>query len=109
MDPNRDPSSPLTREKVLLAVIELAKGIKIVNFYPLGHPALAQAIGKIVDAIESIPPPETGIEIDVTKNALLYRGTPSLRATRRSRTSTGSCTIAAPAKSSSCPARSRRR
>ncbi len=76
MDPNRDPSSPLTREKVLLAVIELAKGIKIVNFYPLGHPALAQAIGKIVDAIESIPPPETGIEIDVTKNALLYRGEP---------------------------------
>jgi hypothetical protein len=72
MDPNRDSSPDRTREKVLLAVIELAKGIKIVNFYPHGHPALTQAIGKIVDAIESIPPPETGIEIDVTKNALLY-------------------------------------
>ena len=62
-----------TREKVVLAVTELAKGIKIVSFYPPGHPALTQAIWKIISTIEAIPPPETGIEIDVTKNALLYR------------------------------------
>ena len=76
MDPNRDSSPDPMREKVVLAAIELAKGIKIVNFYPPGHPALTQAIGKIVDAIETIPPPEDGIEIDVTKSALLFRETP---------------------------------
>ena len=76
MDPNRDSSPDPTREKVVLATIELAKGIKIVNFYPPGHPALTQAIGKIVSAIESIPPPDAGIEIDVTKNALLYQEKP---------------------------------
>ena len=76
MDPNRDSSLDSMRVKVVLAMIELAKGIKIVNFYPPGHPALSQAMGKVVAAIEAIPPPETGIEIDVTKNALLFREEP---------------------------------
>ena len=72
------PGSTLdaTREKVILAVSELAKGIKIVSFYPPGHPALLQAIEKIISAIEEALPPETGIEIDVTKNTLLYREEP---------------------------------
>src|SRR4030067_1233188 len=72
------PGSTLdaTREKVILAVSELAKGIRIVSFSPPGHPALLQAIGKIISAIEEALPPETGIEIDVTKNALLYREEP---------------------------------
>ena len=65
-----------TREKIVLAITELAKGIKIVGFYPPGHPALTQAIWKIISTIEAIPPPETGIEIDVKKNALLYREEP---------------------------------
>ena len=70
--------SPLdeTRERVILAVTEIAKGIKIVSFYPARHPALTQAIGKIISTIEAIPPPESGIEIDVTKNSLLYQDEP---------------------------------
>jgi HEAT repeat protein len=76
MDPNRDSSPDPMREKVVLAMIELGKGIKTVNFYPPGHPALIQAMEKIVAAIETVPPPEAGIEIDVTKNALLYREEP---------------------------------
>jgi HEAT repeat protein len=71
-----DSTLDATREKVLLAVTELAKGIKIVVFYPPGHPILTQAIDKIISLIEEIPPPETGIEIEVTKNALLYREEP---------------------------------
>ncbi len=71
-----DSTLDATREKVLLALTELAKGIKIVGFYPSGHPALTQAIDKIISLIEEIPPPETGIEVDVTKNALLYREEP---------------------------------
>ncbi len=76
MDRNREPSSGNVREKVVQAVTELAKGIKIVSFYPPGHPALNKAIGKIISAIEEVPPPEAGIEIDVTKNTLLYRDEP---------------------------------
>jgi hypothetical protein len=76
MDQKQDSLSGETREKVVLAVTELAKGIKIVSFYPPGHPALTQAIWKIISTIEAIPPPETGIEIDVKKNALLYREEP---------------------------------
>ncbi len=55
---------------------ELGKGIKTASFYPPGHPALTQAISRIVAAIEDVPPPETGLEIDVTRNSLLYRDTP---------------------------------
>lgn len=76
MDTRQESLSGETRNKVILAVTELAKGIKIVGFYPPGHPALVQAIRKIVSAIEAVPPPESGIEIDVTKNALLYREEP---------------------------------
>jgi HEAT repeat protein len=76
MDLKPDSTLDATREKVLLAVTELAKGIKIVGFYPPGHPTLTQAIEKIIAMIEEIPPPDTGIEIEVTKNALLYREEP---------------------------------
>ncbi|HEU5360718.1 MAG TPA: hypothetical protein VFU42_06110, partial [Candidatus Deferrimicrobiaceae bacterium] len=72
----QDITQDITREKVVLAITELAKGIKTVSFYPPGHPALTQAIWKIVSLIEEIPPPEIGIEIEVTKNALLYQGEP---------------------------------
>ena len=76
MDVKQESSLDETRERVVLAVAELAKGIKIVSFYPPRHPALTQAIWKIISAIEAVPPPETGIEIDVTKNTLLYREEP---------------------------------
>lgn len=76
MDVKQDSSLDETRERVVQAVAELAKGIKIVSFYPPRHPALTQAIWKIISAIEAVPPPETGIEIDVTKNTLLYRDDP---------------------------------
>lgn len=63
-------------EQVVHAMTELGKGIRTASFYPAGHPALTQAISRIVAAIEDVPPPETGLEIDVTRNALLYRDTP---------------------------------
>ena len=62
--------------RISKAVTELAKGLKSVSFYPPGHPALIQAISKIVANFEEIPLPESGLEIDVTKNALLYKETP---------------------------------
>ncbi len=76
MDVKQETPLDETRERIALAVAEIAKGIKIVSFYPPRHPALTQAIGKIISTIEAIPPPETGIEIDVTKNTLLYREEP---------------------------------
>jgi hypothetical protein len=63
-------------ERISRAVTELAKGLKSVGFYPPGHPALIQAISKIIANFEEIPLPEKGLEIDVTKNSLLYLETP---------------------------------
>src|SRR5512134_1445657 len=63
-------------QRISRAVAELAKGLKSVGFYPPGHPALVQAISKIIANFEEIPLPEEGLEIDVTKNALLYQETP---------------------------------
>lgn len=60
-------------QRISRAVSELAKGLKSVSFYPSGHPALIQSISKIISDFEEIPLPETGLEIDVTKNALLYK------------------------------------
>lgn len=76
MDPTTDQSKDILKEKVSLAIVELAKGIKNISFYPEGHPALVQSIWKIVSTFEEIPLPETGLEIDVTKNALLFRNEP---------------------------------
>jgi len=73
MDRKPDSIQEETQQKVLLAVNELAKGIKAVAFYPPGHPALGQVVQKIISSIEDIPPPENGIEIDVTKNNLLFQ------------------------------------
>jgi hypothetical protein len=63
-------------QRISRAVTELAKGLKSVSFYPPGHPALIQAISKIISNFEEIPLPEEGLEIDVTKNTLLYGETP---------------------------------
>ncbi|HEY5766171.1 MAG TPA: HEAT repeat domain-containing protein [Candidatus Deferrimicrobiaceae bacterium] len=76
MDPKTDQATTLLHQKVSLAVVELAKGIKSVSFYPEGHPALTQSIWKIVTTLEGIPLPETGLELDVTKNALLFQNVP---------------------------------
>jgi hypothetical protein len=73
MERQPTPIQEATREKVLLAVNELAKGVKAFGFYPPGHPALGQVVWKIISSIEDVPPPETGIEIEVTKNNLLYQ------------------------------------
>jgi HEAT repeat protein len=62
--------------KIAKAVTEMAKGMKAVSFYPSGHPALIQAIAKIVSCFEEIPLPKEGLEIDVTKGALLFKDTP---------------------------------
>lgn len=72
MEPKPDPAKEPLRQKVSLAVVELAKGIKSASFYPPGHPALIQTVAKIVSTLEEIPLPETGLEIGVTKNALLF-------------------------------------
>jgi hypothetical protein len=63
-------------QRISLAVTELAKGLKSVMFYPPGHPALIQSISKIIANFEEIPLPEAGLEIDVTKNALVHGETP---------------------------------
>ncbi len=62
--------------RITRAVTEMAKGMKAVSFYPPSHPALIQAISKIVSNFEEIPLPEEGLEIDVTKGALLHGETP---------------------------------
>jgi HEAT repeat protein len=69
------PESDLI-QRISRAVTELAKGLKSVSFYPPGHPALIQSISKIISNFEEIPLPEEGLEIDVTKNALLYQEAP---------------------------------
>jgi len=76
MEPTTDEPKEILKEKVSLAIVELAKGIKSISFYPKGHPALVQSIWKIVSTLEEIPLPETGLEINVTKNALLFRNEP---------------------------------
>lgn len=62
--------------RISRAITELAKGVKSVSFYPPGHPTLIQVIVKIIQNFEEIPLPESGLEIDVTKNSLLYKETP---------------------------------
>ena len=67
-----DAAEELYLGRISLAMVELAKGMKSVNFYPPEHPILVQAITKIVLLFEDIPPPENGLEINVTKNKLLF-------------------------------------
>jgi len=72
------PETPddLYLQRVTQAVTEFAKGIKSASFYPAGHPVLLQAVTKIIQLLESVPLPEQGLSIDVTKHALLYRDVP---------------------------------
>jgi len=63
-----------TFERVSLAVLELAKGMKSVAFYPPGHPALIQVLARIVSLFEAIPLPDAGLEIEVAKSGLFYLG-----------------------------------
>jgi len=63
-------------QRIALAVAEVGKGMKAAAFYPAGHPALLQAVTKIILLLEEIPLPEEGLSIEVTKNALLYRNVP---------------------------------
>ncbi len=65
-----------TQKRVANAVTELSKGMKNVGFYPNGHPALIQSLAKIIATFEEIPLPETGLEIGVTKNALISEEEP---------------------------------
>ncbi|MCL1925529.1 MAG: HEAT repeat domain-containing protein [Syntrophorhabdaceae bacterium] len=69
-------SDELYLGRISHAIIELAKGMKIVSFYPPNHPILIQAITKISLLFEDIPLPEQGLEISVTKNHLLYNNNP---------------------------------
>ncbi len=76
MEQNPEAAQDALIQRISLAVTELAKGMKSVSFYPQGHPSLNQAIGKIATVLDEIPLPEAGMEIAVTKNALLYRDAP---------------------------------
>ncbi|MGE5190573.1 MAG: HEAT repeat domain-containing protein [Gemmatimonadota bacterium] len=76
MEQTPDASQDALIQRISLAITELAKGMKSVSFYPQGHPALAQAMDRIVAALDEIPLPEAGMEIGVTKSALLYRDVP---------------------------------
>jgi len=69
-------SADMHLQRVAQAVTELAKGMKSASFYPAGHPALVQAVTKIILLFELIPVPPEGLSVDVSKNALLYRDTP---------------------------------
>jgi len=71
-------SDELYLGRISHAIIELAKGMKSVSFYPPNHPILIQAITKISLLFEDIPLPEQGLEITVTKNHLLYNNAPLL-------------------------------
>ena len=71
-------SDELYLGRISHAITELAKGMKIINFYPPNHPILVQAITKISLLFEDIPLPEQGLEITVTKNHLLYNNVPLL-------------------------------
>ncbi len=62
--------------KIAAALSELAKGMKSVSFYPDGHPSLIQSVSKIVAVLEELPLPEAGLEVEVTRGALLYGGEP---------------------------------
>ena len=62
--------------RVTLALAELAKGLKGVAFYPSGHPSLVQLVSRIISMFEGIPLPEAGLEVGVTKNALLCEDRP---------------------------------
>ena len=64
--------------RITRAITELAKGMKSVSFYPPGHPSLIQMVSKIISNFEEIPLPEMGLEIDVTKGALLFNEKPIL-------------------------------
>ncbi|MBI5904896.1 MAG: HEAT repeat domain-containing protein [Deltaproteobacteria bacterium] len=70
------PADDLFLQRVTQAVTELAKGMKTVSFYPDAHPLLIQAMSKILLLFEEIPVPESGLEIGVTRNALLLNDTP---------------------------------
>lgn len=76
MERNPDSSQDALIQRISLAISELAKGMKSVSFYPQGHPTLTQTIAKIVATLDEIPLPDAGLEIGVTKNALLYRDVP---------------------------------
>jgi HEAT repeat protein len=74
-DPPR-MSDDLYLQRIAQAVNELAKGMKTVSFYPPDHPTLLQGISKIILHFEDIPLPEKGLEIAVTRSALLYNDVP---------------------------------
>jgi HEAT repeat protein len=71
-----ETSADMHLQRVAQAVTELAKGMKSASFYPAGHPALVQAVTKIIQLFEAIPLPPEGLSVDVSKNALLYRDVP---------------------------------
>ena len=74
-EPPENPDD-LYLQRLTQAVTDFAKGIKSVSFYPPGHPVLLQAVSRIIQLFESIPLPEEGLSIDVSKSALLYRDIP---------------------------------
>ena len=75
IEPPENPDD-LYLQRLTQAVTDFAKGIKSVSFYPPGHPVLLQAVSRIIQLFESIPLPEEGLSIDVSKSALLYRDVP---------------------------------
>ncbi len=76
MEPNGEGGQAVARERVASALGEMGKGLKAASFYPEGHPALAQAVRKVVESLARIPLPDRGLEIDVTRGAILYRDEP---------------------------------
>ncbi|MBP2687203.1 MAG: HEAT-like repeat-containing protein, partial [Deltaproteobacteria bacterium] len=75
IEPPGTPSD-MVLQRIVQAVTELAKGMKSASFYPAGHPALLQAVTKIILLFGEIPLPPEGLSIDVSKNALTCRDVP---------------------------------
>lgn len=71
-----EPVEDTHLHKIANAVAELGKGLKSISFYPPGHPSLVQAVQRILSLLEAIPLPEKGLELAVSRNALLHDGKP---------------------------------
>ncbi len=76
MEQNPDAAQDALIQRISLAILELAKGLKSVSFYPKGHPTLNQTITRIAAILDEIPLPEAGMVIGVSTNALVYRDAP---------------------------------
>jgi len=59
---------------IAIAVTDIAKSLKAIQFYPDGHPSLTAILQETVCSIGNIPAKEEGIELDVSRQTLSFEG-----------------------------------